>query len=1138
MQTHRRSHGATRSSAASAAALLAVLFLLPAARAQEPARLGRRGVVRELQLHEGLNLVAMPLAARSARGTPLAASDLAHAASTPFVVRFATDTPGLLRALPFLPDFPATDFPLRSTEAYLLAAPGARRVRVRGNAWPPAALARQLPRGLSPLSLPHGVPEGASARGLLSTLGLRFAIAAVADAETGRGRLRTILPDAGPDVPLTDGRGLLVSAATSSAVTLPAANSPPVASPETAQTLSQSAGLALVSGASEDPDGDPLIYSWFRPTESAPFSITTSPVLRLPPVAPGEHRFELSVSDGALASARASIVVTVIPDATAGQSMMRQSADPSRAARLAAAGVSIALPQGALTTGTALTITQSADLMDETSTPGWRLTLPVAISIDRLAVAGALDGQSPLIDLVFDVPAGSDWRTLFGVVAEEVMIGGSRLPVRRLLTTAPFAGPPEAPTHVVATIPAAALTDRTVELRTYEHAAEWTFAPTLFPYGAEQGQTRAVIFLHGLQQQGALGTSVGLTGFADTEEAVRNARRDVWSTPLGRARFDGGPAPLREAFSASIDALRAHYDFFEYWYPSARPIDENGRELARLAALKPQVESFILVGKSMGGLVARRAAEELGSRVEAIVTLATPHHGSFFPLMLEGAQEADGFERLRDQLDGQFLPRDAKTAILSRVGGTLLTPGVRDLGWDGLVPAGRDRLQLLPGRPNLALAELNRRTRELARTRLIATFGGTSGPRMPAPAEEGGRILSVTAFPAHADSDVFVPRASALPEELVGSEPPGLFFGRLPDGSFDRSARFNLVGHSDIVDEPQVVASLLNFLSAQATALDGQPPNHPPIARPGPSIDYNPSGFPEQIELVSLDSTEPDTSDALPMYFWSVFRGDLPTPSGFAGGPDLARTATGPIVPFQALGPGTWEIYLATVDGRGGIGLCPKLITYRPIGGNRGVTLAAGPADATGATSLTWSPSTAASGGISVFHDVRPGIKDDLNLGVNSLASGFDFAFNLTATSLAASGLADGATWYFRLFDGPTSARGSSNEIAVRVPPAGIPPPEPVGSFAAAPAGPGSVRVSWTPAAGTLDRVATYRLVSSTSASVSLYSGRLRWASALASESEVTLTGLDGGQRLHFRLFTVDLDENVAGSAVAAADVP
>ncbi|MCC7261593.1 MAG: T9SS type A sorting domain-containing protein, partial [Candidatus Latescibacteria bacterium] len=107
--------------------------------------------------------------------------------------------------------------------------------------------------------------------------------------------------------------GLLQSSATT-AVTVMAANQPPVANAGPDQTVEGTGPLTSVTlngAASTDPDGDALSYSWSE--NSAEISTASNPTLSL---AQGPHTFTLTVSDGQGGSAVDEVVVNLV-DTTA-----------------------------------------------------------------------------------------------------------------------------------------------------------------------------------------------------------------------------------------------------------------------------------------------------------------------------------------------------------------------------------------------------------------------------------------------------------------------------------------------------------------------------------------------------------------------------------------------------------------------------------------------------------------------------------------------------------------------------------------------------------------------------------------------------------------------------------------------------
>ena len=134
---------------------------------------------------------------------------------------------------------------------------------------------------------------------------------------------------------------------------------------------------------------------------------------------------------------------------------------------------------------------------------------------------------------------------------------------------------------------------------------------------------------------------VFLHGLACDEQSWR-VRTDAWATSPWADTLPAGEAPhygslLEHELGVSALWLR---------YNSGLAIDDNAQQLAdlleALSRAAPQVDEWLLIGHSMGGLVARRAqalaaAAGLGwaRRVPIIVCLGSPHQGA--PLEKLGA---------------------------------------------------------------------------------------------------------------------------------------------------------------------------------------------------------------------------------------------------------------------------------------------------------------------------------------------------------------------------------------------------------------------------------------------------------------------------------------------------------------------
>ncbi|PJB28194.1 hypothetical protein CO110_10210 [Candidatus Desantisbacteria bacterium CG_4_9_14_3_um_filter_40_11] len=135
----------------------------------------------------------------------------------------------------------------------------------------------------------------------------------------------------------------------------------------------------------------------------------------------------------------------------------------------------------------------------------------------------------------------------------------------------------------------------------------------------ELGQRIPIILLHGinLDENKSKSCPNGLYG----DVWCADYKYTVWKTFYERA-LSKDP----EFFSK--------FKVYEYIYPSYQDFRTNGKKLADKIMEDEELKasSVYLIAHSMGGLVARAAMDEgtngIGDRVEALFTLATPHHGS------------------------------------------------------------------------------------------------------------------------------------------------------------------------------------------------------------------------------------------------------------------------------------------------------------------------------------------------------------------------------------------------------------------------------------------------------------------------------------------------------------------------------
>ena len=139
------------------------------------------------------------------------------------------------------------------------------------------------------------------------------------------------------------------------------------------------------------------------------------------------------------------------------------------------------------------------------------------------------------------------------------------------------------------------------------------------PSPAAELGARVCVFVHGLA----------------CDEMSWQIRADAWSTSPWATTLPEGVAIRYGALLEQESGCTALY----LRYNSGLAIDANAAQLAQLlddlARAAPQIESWVLVGHSMGGLVAREAHAQAceqrlawARRVKMIVCLGTPHQGA------------------------------------------------------------------------------------------------------------------------------------------------------------------------------------------------------------------------------------------------------------------------------------------------------------------------------------------------------------------------------------------------------------------------------------------------------------------------------------------------------------------------------
>ena len=242
----------------------------------------------------------------------------------------------------------------------------------------------------------------------------------------------------------------------------------------------------------------------------------------------------------------------------------------------------------------------------------------------------------------------------------------------------------------------------------------------------------------------------------------------------GEAHDQG--AALADALGATLLAVR---------YNSGRHVSDNGRDLdaaldALVTAWPRPVRRLVIVGHSMGGLVARSALDQAACGGWAaldvsVVTLGTPHHGA--PL-----------ERLGNLLDAA-LGSTRWTAPFARIG-QVRSAGVTDLRYGSVRRedwAGRDRFRRGPD------------------------------ARHPAPVPDGVALYVVAATTGDGSGGL---RDQTVGDGLV---PVDSALGRHPDAARDLAVPIGRqwvavgMGHFDLTRRPEVTDRLVAWLAPRAS---------------------------------------------------------------------------------------------------------------------------------------------------------------------------------------------------------------------------------------------------------------------------------------------------------------------------------
>jgi len=858
-----------------------------------------------VRIEKGLQAVVVPV--RSNATT----QDLARITSSPVVI-YTQD--GRFRVWVTV-DVP---LPLNGAKGYIVSCPSARTVTFTGGRWGAGILRVSIPRGIE-LVVNHRADPFTSVEEFRASAGLT-AIARFLRGSTQLEALAGSFVNANARVFDSVHSYGLIASTTGPTVVLPNTDESPVAR-STSIPLSVIVGtrLGLVEHSTDsDDDSDVLTHTWRLISAGTAIVTTHGSSVDLAFTSSGAQTLEVETSDGLL-SHRVRSVVNVFENTTPLQAFTLSGGDHD----LHAFGIHGTLPAVAdrLQNGVVLNSLSGAYRIawDPSTTTSKRFSSQGELlggwrSIDLSAVAGLWtlypEPTWPPRPPAWPVPftAAVDMgSTTTGVWDSDVL---TEIPVSPYLTATFFNF-----TQL-----------KSVEqTKTVGQSIQRVLNMKLLP---RLQRIAPVSLVNRLSNQ------VGYQIIEEEDDALPDDDRPVVLNIHGydfrsefcgvgelflasQQRWDGffGRLPTSpQAIRDNLPNLKKHFKFCRAIYSTTRSLPEIARglrdELERTLFANGKERKLIIIGYSMGGLIARRVrntfidSERIGANVFAVLTIGTPHHGASFPTALQGGLFNHLAERLL-YVDGlqsmeAFLP----------YGSIPPSPGLRSLAYDASIED-YDHQHVSPSlNPELTRFNTEEDYYRDAEN-LYAIAGGTSGAPLANRGLEIARVqFQYRNISARGFSDGLVVTQSGLPMTLArlntSGGPTDPFIGRRDDGSIDRLGYYDGFDHSELITNAEIICAVHSWLAQWSGN------NHAPRDDTPTQINHPFDAGSSQTSLtITQANAHDDDGDAL-SHAWSVAR---TIPDAIA---QMRNEAT--LMPIVTVDQPTNVLVWHTVrDGRGGI---------------------------------------------------------------------------------------------------------------------------------------------------------------------------------------------------------------------------